>query len=208
MTMSLVMFDYDGVIANSLDAHVKSFLAAFHKNGFAKLNTSQDIIDLYEDNVYQSMADLGLSEEKIDRILASYKIIQDKLLDQIDFFPQMAESLHELSLNHKIYIITSNMADVVQNALDKKGVIGVEKVMGLERSKSKIKKIYMAMALHPNLPAYYVGDTKGDIYEGKRAGTITVGVAWGWHGPDKLMESSPDHLIYQPEELIELLKSD
>lgn len=80
MIMSLIMFDYDGVIANSLDVHVESFLAAFHENGFTKLNTPQDIIDLYEDNVYQSMAVLGLSEEQIDVILASYKIRQDQLI--------------------------------------------------------------------------------------------------------------------------------
>jgi len=206
--MSLVMFDYDGVIANSLDAHVKSFLAAFHENGFTKLNTSQDIINLYDNNVYQSMSDLGLSEEKIDLILASYKIRQDRLLDQIHFFDNIAETLYKISLNHKIYIITSNVAEAVKTALGKKGVRGVENVMGSETEKSKIKKIHMAMALHPDLPAYYVGDTKGDIYEGKRAGTITVGVAWGWHGPEKLMESSPDYVIYRPQELAELLKTD
>ncbi|MEL7567431.1 MAG: HAD-IA family hydrolase [Dehalobacterium sp.] len=204
--MSLVMFDYDGVIANSLDAHVKSFLAAFHENGFTKLNTPQDIINLYENNVYQSMAELGLSEERIDLILASYKIRQDKLLDQIGFFDHVAEILDQISLNHKIYIITSNMAEAVQTVLDKNDVIGVEAVMGSERSKSKVKKIRMAMALYPDLTPYYVGDTKGDIYEGKRAGTITVGAAWGWHGPEKLRESSPDHLIYQPDELVELLE--
>lgn len=204
--MSLLMFDYDGVIANSLEAHVKGFLAAFHEHGFTKLNTTQDIIDLYEDNVYQSMSDLGLSESKIDQILDSYNIIQNKILNQIDFFDGVTDSLYELSLKHKIYIITSNLGGIVQNALDKKGVKGVEKVMGSEVSKSKIKKIHMVKALYPNLSAYYVGDTKGDIYEGKRAGTITVGVAWGWHGSLKLMESNPDYLINQPKDLIKILQ--
>ena len=89
--MSLVMFDYDGVIADSLDAHVKSFLAAFRDNGCTNMNTAQDIIDLYEDNVYRSMSDLGLSEEEIDKILDSYNGNQARLLDQIQLFPQIKE---------------------------------------------------------------------------------------------------------------------
>lgn len=204
--MSLVMFDYDGVIADSLDTHVKSFLAAFQENGFTKFSTHKDIIDLYEDNVYRSMADAGMSEEEIDRVVASYKVKQDPLLDQIEFFPGMREFFAELALNHQVYIITSNLADVVLGVLEKRGITGVEKVMGTETAKSKITKMQMAMSRYPDLQAYYVGDTKGDIYEGKKAGALTVGVAWGWHGADKLKESNPDYLVYSLQELIALLR--
>jgi len=205
--MSLVMFDYDGVIADSLDVHVRSFLAAFRENGYDKLSTARDIIDLYNGNVYRSMADLGLSETEIDRILASYQVRQDRLLDQIELFPRMAEFLSGLVLQHKVYIITSNLAEAVQRVLEKNGISGIEKEMGSETAKSKIKKIHMAKERHPGLKAYYVGDTKGDIYEGREAGTITVGVAWGWHGPDRLRESRPDYLVYSVEELSEIFKS-
>ena len=204
--MSLVMFDYDGVIADSLDAHVKSFLAAFRDNGCTKVNTAQDIIDLYEGNVYRSMSDLDLSEEEIDRILESYNVKQSILLDQIQLFPQVRELFSDLvSAGHRVYIITSNTAEAVSGVLSKREISGVEKVMGSETAKSKIKKIHMAMGWHPDLKAYYIGDTKGDIYEGREAGAATVGVAWGWHGPDKLKESQPDHLIYAPGELIQLI---
>ncbi|MGI6686147.1 MAG: HAD family hydrolase [Bacillota bacterium] len=204
--MSLVMFDYDGVIADSYDVHIKNFLSAFQEKKFPKVKTAQDIINLYEDNVYQSMADLGLSEEEIDEILSSYNGKQDALLDQIDLFPGMQKFLQELARKHKVYVITSNTVGAVQRVLNKEKITGIEKVMGSETAKSKIKKIHMVMSEHPNLKAYYVGDTKGDIYEGRRAGTITVGVAWGWHGPQKLKESNPDYLVYSPQELIELLK--
>ncbi|HHT62956.1 MAG: HAD family hydrolase [Bacillota bacterium] len=204
--MSLVMFDYDGVIADSLDVHVKSFLAAFQENGYTQFKTAQDIINLYEDNVYRSMGALGMSDEDIDRVLASYKEKQDRLLEQIELFPHMAEFFREISIYHKVYIITSNTADAVLRVLDKKGIIGVEKVIGFETEKSKIKKIRLAMSWHPELKAYYVGDTKGDIYEGRQAGTVTVGVAWGWHSPDKLKESNPDYLVYSPRELIKILR--
>ncbi len=200
------MFDYDGVIADSLDAHVKSFLAAFRENGCTNMNTAQDIIDLYEGNVYKSMAAFALSEEEIDRILDCYNAKQALLLDQIQIFPQIRELFSDLvTAGHRVYIITSNTAAAVSKVLKEREIPGVEKVMGSETAKSKIKKIHMAMDWHPKLKAYYIGDTKGDIYEGRQAGAATVGVAWGWHGPDKLQESRPDHIIYAPGELIQIL---
>ena len=203
---SLVLFDYDGVIADSLDIHVRSFLAAFRDNGCTKVNTARDIIDLYEDNVYRSMAALGLSEEEINRILRSYKGYQAPFLDQIQPFPQIKALFSDLaSAGHRACVVTSNTAEVVSAALRRWEISGVDEVLGLETAKSKIKKIHMAMHRHPNRKTYYVGDTKGDIYEGRQAGAVTVGAAWGWHGPDRLMESRPDYLIHAPGELIKLM---
>ena len=42
---------------------------------------------------------------------------------------------------------------------------------------------------------YYVGDTKGDMIEGKQAGAVTVAVTWGWHTAENLAQASPDHLV-------------
>ena len=202
------MFDYDGVIADSLDAHVSCFLAAFRENGCSKVNSAKDILDLYEDNVYQSMAALGLSCDEIDRILASYKINQSLLLNQIQLFPGIREMFSALSsAGHRVYIITSNVAEAVSGVLAERGVFEVDEVYGLETAKCKVEKIRMAMERHPDLPAFYVGDTKGDIFEGRQAGAATVGVSWGWHGPLRLKESRPDHIIYEPLELPRLLIS-
>ena len=51
------------------------------------------------------------------------------------------------------------------------------------------------MSRYRDLPAYYVGDTKGDMIEGKKAGAVTVAVTWGWHTADNLAEASPDHTV-------------
>ncbi|ATW28117.1 HAD family hydrolase [Candidatus Formimonas warabiya] len=203
--MALVMFDYDGVIADSFEVHMKSFLSAFHENDCKKVNTEQDILNLYEGNVYKSMAELGLDDGQINRILESYEKRQNILLDRIDFFAGMDTALTRISGSHKIYIITSNIAGAVLRVLDRYGLTCIEKVIGSETEKSKIKKIQAVMGLYPEAQAYYVGDTKGDIFEGKEAGALTVGVAWGWHGADKLHESNPDYLVFSPGELANIL---
>ena len=51
---------------------------------------------------------------------------------------------------------------------------------------------------------YYIGDTTGDIKEGKQAGVKTVGVTWGWHSKEKMAASQPDYLFDKPEDLLQL----
>ena len=61
------------------------------------------------------------------------------------------------------------------------------------------------MSRYQDLPGYYVGDTKGDMIEGKKAGALTVAVTWGWHTREKLADASPDHMVHTPAELVTLL---
>ena len=51
---------------------------------------------------------------------------------------------------------------------------------------------------------YYVGDTTGDIKEGKQAGIKTVGVTWGWHSKEKMAAAGPNYLVDHPRELLQL----
>ena len=61
------------------------------------------------------------------------------------------------------------------------------------------------MSRNLDMPAFYVGDTKGDMIEGKQAGAVTVAVTWGWHSTEKLTEGSPDYMVHTPTELKNLL---
>jgi phosphoglycolate phosphatase len=205
--MALVMLDYDGVIVNTLEIHVSNLLEAFHENAFYKVNSAEEILKLYERNVYQSLADLGLNDLQINQIFDSYEKKQNMYLDSIEIFNGIADSLREIARKNKIYIITSNVASTVIYVLKKHGLTWIENVLGSETEKSKIKKIRKVMTWHPELTAYYVGDTKGDIFEGQTAGAYTIGVAWGWHDVQKLLESCPDYIVHTPQELAHLFQS-
>jgi len=49
---------------------------------------------------------------------------------------------------------------------------------------------------------YYVGDTAGDVREGRAAGVRTVAVTWGWHSREKLAAAGPEFLVDNPVELL------
>lgn len=203
--MALVMFDYDGVIVDSLEQFTSDFIAACRENGFNELSSQEDALDLFTGNVYESMTERGLGVNRIEKILRAYKTKAMEHLDGLKLFDGMAEALNKISQKNKLYVITSNVSAVPVGVLQKYGINCIEDVLGADREKSKVRKIQQTMRQYPHLLAYYVGDTKGDIIEGQEAGAQTIGVAWGWHGAEKLKECSPDYIVYAPTELTDLL---
>jgi phosphoglycolate phosphatase len=71
---------------------------------------------------------------------------------------------------------------------------------------SKEEKILYAIKKYDVAPQdiYYIGDTTGDIKEGKQAGVKTVGITWGWHSKEKMAAAKPDYLFDAPQELLQL----
>jgi phosphoglycolate phosphatase len=53
--------------------------------------------------------------------------------------------------------------------------------------------------------SWFVGDTVGDMLEGRAAGVGTIAVGWGWHTVAQLAGAAPDHLVGEPADLLTLL---
>ena len=202
---ALVMFDYDGVIVDSFEIFSSCFIKACHQNNFYELNSAEKVLALFEDNVFEALLAFGLGDLAINRIIETFQSDIGAFQNDLRLFDGMPDTLKKISANNKIVIITSNVTTAAKRVLQNNGVNCFEDVLGAEKEKSKVKKIRLTMARYPGLPAYYVGDTKGDMIEGRKAGAITVAALWGWHAVKKLEEGSPDHFVRSPEALLELL---
>jgi phosphoglycolate phosphatase len=202
---ALIMFDYDGVIVDSFELFSSCFMKACYQNNFSALNSPGKVMALFETNIFEAMLDFGLDDNSINRILETFQSDIDAYQNDLRLFSGMPDTLKWLSENNKIVIITSNVTGAAKRVLQNNGISCFEDVLGAEKEKSKVKKIRQTMARYPELPAYYIGDTKGDMIEGRKAGAITVAALWGWHAVQKLEEGSPDHFVRSPEALLDLL---
>lgn len=204
---NVLIFDYDGVLVDSFDTFMQHFISACKEENLDKIANKEDFLDLFENNMYESMFDLGLTKDKIIKIV--YKLKDGLLKDQdkIDLFPGIKKVVRELSKSkkNKLIIVTSSETNVVKKFLKMHNIDSFEAVIGSDKEASKVKKIEKIKSEFNNgSKFYYIGDTKGDIIEGKNAGVKTVGVTWGWHGKNRLKEEAPEYLVNKPRQLTKL----
>ena len=202
---ALIMFDYDGVIVDSFELFSACFMKACHQNKFYEPDSPEKILALFESNVFEALLGFGLDDNSVHQILETFQSDIGAYQNDMRLFDGISDTLKKIAKNNKIVIITSNISKAAKQVLINNGVSCFEDVLGAEKEKSKVKKIRQTMARYPGLPAFYIGDTKGDMIEGRKAGAITVAVLWGWHAVEKLEEGSPDHFVRSPEALLDLL---
>ena len=200
-----LIFDYDGVIVDSLSIFMKHFIFACKKEGFSSISSKKDFLKLFENNMYDSIFDLGMSKENILNIVYYMRNQLLKNQDKMDVFPGVKETLHQLYRDNILVVVTSNDTDVVESFLKSKDIDFFDEIFGSDKETSKTAKIKKIKTLYTAKDYFYIGDTVGDIIEGKKAAVKTVGVSWGWHPPVKLLKAEPDFLIHNPSELIDLL---
>ena len=196
----LIMFDFDGVIADSLDAQSRACVETLRARGFADLATPEKFLEFTETNWFEALAAAGLPADVVEELEDAFGASPVP-----DLFPGMPEVLERLATAHPVLVISSSRTKAVSRVLAKRGVRGVAEVIGGDQEASKTRKIAGARRRFGcALPAWYVGDTVGDILEARAAGATTVGVAWGWHGAERLAKVRPDHLAHAPSDLLQL----
>jgi phosphoglycolate phosphatase len=119
----------------------------------------------------------------------------------------MLPVVEALQKNNILLVISSNDSVTIQKALEKFGYDGYfQEVLGSDFMLSKKDKMTYALDKYQLSPEdiYYIGDTTGDIVEGRQAGVKTVGVTWGWHDKKRMAAAKPDYLMETPEDLLKL----
>ena len=201
--MKLFLFDFDGVLVDSLDVYEKTVTDCLKDINQTLIRDRDEFLELFEDNFYESLKNKGINLDvfmkNAEDILARVKIKNMKP------FPAVAPVIEELHKNHCLIVISSNDYASIKEALELFNYDGYfREILGSDFMFSKKEKIlYASKKYHVTLQdIYYIGDTMGDIKEGKQAGVKTVGVTWGWHSKEKMAATKPDYLFDNPRQLL------
>lgn len=200
----LIMFDYDGVIVDSLrvftDACAKAFLAA----GLPQFGTVEAILTLHEQNWFAALAAAGIGEATVQEIEdAAARSCEQAGLRA---FPGVREVVATLSKTSTLIVVTSSRARVAEAFLASHRIAGFSRVVGSDGETSKVAKMAAVRAEFGDGRDYwYIGDTVGDIVEAKEADVHTIAASWGWHSAARLLEARPEYLVDEPAELLSVL---
>lgn len=206
MNAPLLMFDYDGVVVDSFEIFSSAFLLGCRREGLAGIATQDDVLELFAGNVYQTMRAAGAEDVQVVRIVRAAADSMRVALPALHPFPLVPEVLGELAEARHLVVVTSNTEDLVRAFLRRHDIRGVAEVAGAEAGQSKVSKIEGLMARFPDQSVYwFVGDTAGDMREARLAGATPVGVAWGWHGTDRLEEAGAERIAKTPADLLAIV---
>lgn len=199
----LFLFDFDGVLADSLDLYAEAVTRCLLRIGTPIVKSREDYLALFDGNFYESMAARGVD-------LVAFAGAAKDILPAIDDdamkpFDGLIPVLSALAKEHFLAVVSSNGFRTISRMLERFGFDPFfREILGSDFHHSKKDKIAHAVSKYgiDRKRTFYVGDTTGDILEARGAGVQAVAVTWGWHSRERLMAVHPDFLVDRPEELL------
>jgi len=190
----LVIFDFDGTLADSFPLFLKLLNQLADQHNFRKADASElDLLRSY--NVRQIIKHIGLPYWKMPIIGNQVKTLMGQNLDQIALFPGVSELLPRLvEKGITLAIVSSNSLENIRQVLGPANTALItyfECGTSLFGKRHRIGKVLKRSGFKP-AEALCVGDEIRDIEAARDANVAFGGVAWGYAKADTLRALTPE----------------
>lgn len=196
----VLIFDYDGVIFDTVEIAWEIVKTVCNKYCKRKLKTKKDFLETYKQNFYIAMKERGVTDTKKFK-QDCIKLLKNKHPKP---FKDIPKTMKQLAKKNQLAIVSSNFTAIMQKVLKKAGINNFQCIMGADQEENKVKKIKLCLKKFKPSQAFFITDTVGDIKEAKKARIKTVAVTWGFHSKKELAAANPDFIVNSPKELLEL----
>jgi len=211
--MALILFDYDGVLADTLDDLLRFGQGACDQLGVMHKVTKDDLsrLEVMSFATYGRACEVpeGLVDEFVQICLKRFAGKKSPPA----IFKGLSEAVRSLAAQHTIAVVTTNSTQNVNAFLLEHGLEQcVRAVYGVDMPGTKSQKIATARnRLAGNgeqEPVFMVGDSLSDVLAAKEANVTSVAVTWGHQGLEQLLRGNPDHVVRSPQELIKVIENE
>ena len=208
--MALILFDFDGVLADTLGDLLLFGQQVCDELGVRHKVMREDLSNLE----VMSFATYGRACEVPEPLIAEFvrrctgKFAEKKSAPGI--FDGLAGVVRELSAHHDIAVVTGNTTQNVNAFLLEHGLSEhVRAVFGVDMPGSKVEKILLAQDQFSagKEAVFLVGDSLSDVHAARAANVKSIAVSWGHQSLDMLIRGEPDYVIHSPVELQEFFAS-
>lgn len=210
MNVKVIIFDFDGTIADTLDAVVGITNRLAKEYGYKQTDPEQ-LAQIRNMSSREIVRKSGISLFKIPFLLRRIKLDLRNDIQQIKPILGIKEALTKLiNQGNKLGILTSNSEENVTAFLKKHEMQDLFSFIYAEPTLfSKHKILKQLIQINNFIPeeVIYVGDETRDIEASKKIPIKVIAVSWGFNSEAALAKHNPDFLIHQPGELIEIMGS-
>jgi len=209
--MALIIFDYDGVLADTLEDLLQFGQEACNKLGVKHLARKDDLASLEVMSFASYGRACGVPEHLVDEFVQICLNCFAEKKSPPAIFNGLSNIIRHLAVNHAIAIVTTNSSQNVNAFLVKHGLEGfIHAVYGVDSPGSKAQKISIArdrlLADTKKESVFMVGDSLSDVYAAKDASVTSVAVTWGHQSLEYLLRGNPDYVVAYPQNLIEIIE--
>ena len=198
----LVIFDFDGVLVNTLD-----FSFDLHKKDNPNF-TWEKFQDFSNGNFIDGVKNAVDGESHI--IPSNFYEKYEEEIDKIDINDILHKTILSLSKDYQIAIVSSTRSSTISDFLVKENLrYCFSDILGSDVHKNKTIKINNLLKKYNILlkNVVFITDSLGDILEGNKCGVSSIGVIWGIHSRKTLEKGSPVAIIDDPRDLFNSIKN-
>jgi phosphoglycolate phosphatase len=202
--MRLLVFDYDGVLADTFADMLKFAQESCDELGVTHTVLPSDLRDLEVMSFTTFGRACGVREELTWEFArrCTQKFAEKETPPAI--FDGLAEVIRGLTENNILVIVTGNTTGNVNTFLVHHSLQDCFRmVYGVDIPASKARKIQMAQERFEtgSESVYFVGDSLSDLHAAREAGVKSVAVGWGHQSLDMLVRGGSDAIVHSPAEL-------
>lgn len=208
MQKKVLIFDFDGTLADTLEVIVKITNDLAEEFGYPPSN-QEDLAKIRHLGAWQVIQRSGVSVFKLPLLIRELQKRLAQEIEYINLFPGMQETLEDLkSSGHILGVVTSNSGENVNKFLVAHQmqeifdfVASSTTLFGKHRTLKKIIDKH-----HLDLKnTMYIGDETRDIEAAHKIGLEVIAVSWGFNSVEVLETHAPEYLIHSPLDLIKII---
>ena len=214
MKYKILIFDFDGTLADTTTGIVRTYQETFRSMGYPvpSEETVKGTIGLTLTDGFKAGVK-GLTDKKAEEAAVIYRrIFPDIAIPCTVAYPGIVRTLEILhGKGYRLAVATSRSHHSLETLADKIGVsqfffklYGAEDVKNHKPAPDLAELILKESGMSAE-DALVVGDATYDLLMGKGAGCRVCGVTWGNQSREKLMTASPDYIIDSIEELLDMV---